>query len=104
VAGVDYPTEFRGRHPLPMEGRSLTPIFHGRQRSGHEALAWKCAGGRAIQMEDWKLVRPSDDRPWELYNLEIDIGETDNLAADFPDRVRMMATKYDTWRRRVNAR
>ena len=55
-------------------------------------------------MEDWKLVRPSDDRPWELYNLEIDIGETDNLAADFPDRVRMMATKYDTWRRRVNAR
>lgn len=59
---------------------------------------------RAIQMQDWKLVCPSDDRPWELYNLEIDIGGTDNLAADFPDCVRMMAAKYDTWRRRVNAR
>ena len=103
VAGIDYPAEFQGRHPLPMEGKSLVPIFQGKQRLGHELLAWKCGRGRAIQMENWKLVRPHDDRPWELYNLKSDIGETDNQAAKFPERVRMMAAKYAAWRRRVGA-
>jgi len=104
VAGVDYPDEFQGRHPLPMEGKSLVPIFHGRERPGHDLLAWNCGRGRAIQMKNWKLVRPRDDQPWELYNLEHDIGETDNQASKFPDRVRLMAAKYETWRKRVGAK
>lgn len=103
VAGVEYPAEFRGRHPLPMEGKSLAPVFRGEQRPGHELLAWNCGRGRAIQMGDWKLVRPRDDRPWELYNLESDIGETDNQAATQPDRVSTMAAKYEDWRQRVGA-
>ena len=104
VAGVEYPTEFHGRHPLPMEGQSLVPILHGQQRTGHQLLAWNCSRGRAIQMGDWKLVRPRDDRPWELYNLKDDIGETTNLAAKFPNRVHEMSLKYETWRQRVGAR
>lgn len=104
VAGVPYPEEFQGRRPLPMEGRSLTPILHSRKRQEHELLAWKCGRGRAIMIGDWKLVRPRDDRPWELYNLKTDIGETENLVAEFPDRVRTMREKYEAWRRRVGAR
>ncbi len=104
VAGVDYPREFQGRHPLPMEGKSLKPIFQGQQRQGHEVLAWKCGRGRAIAMKNWKLVRPRDDRPWELYDLETDIGETTNLAAKFPDRVAEMAARYEMWRHRVGAK
>lgn len=103
VAGIDYPAEFQGRHPLPAEGKSLAPIFRGRQRPGHALLAWNCGRGRAIQMGNWKLVRPRDDRPWELYNLENDIGETANRAAKHPERVRLMAAKYEAWRRRVGA-
>ncbi len=104
VAGVDYPNEFQGRHPLPMEGKSLVPIFRGHQRAGHELLAWNCGRGRAIQMENWKLVRARNDQPWELYNLEHDIGETHNQAAKFPDRVRLMSAKYETWRKHVGAK
>jgi len=104
VAGARYPEEFEGRRPVPMEGKSLVPVIRGEQRSGHEVMAWKCSRGRAIQMGGWKLVRPGDGRPWELYNLAYDIGETENLAADFPDRVRLMSGKYEEWRRRVGAR
>lgn len=104
VAGVDYPKEFQGRRPLPMEGKSLAPIFRGQQRAGHELLAWNCGRGRAIQMKNWKLIRTRDDQPWELYNLDYDIGETDNQAAKFPDRVRLMSAKYETWRKHVGAK
>ena len=104
VAGVDYPTEFRGRRPVPMEGKSLVPILRGNQRNGHELLAWNCGRGRAIQMGDWKLVRPTDNRPWELYNLATDIGETKNQANQFPERVKVMTTKYEKWRQRVGAK
>lgn len=104
VAGVEYPSVFQGRHPLPCEGKSLVPIFHGQQRPGHEVLAWNCARGRAIQMGNWKLVRPADNRPWELYQLENDISELDDQAAKYPDRVRLMAERYERWRQRVGAR
>lgn len=104
VAAVEYPKDFNGRHLVPMEGQSLTPIFRGEQRPGHELLAWNCSRGRAIQMGDWKLVRPRDDRPWELYNLESDIGETNNLSSKLSDRVQAMAAKYEDWRKRVGAK
>lgn len=104
VAGIAYPAEFQGRRPLPMEGKSLTPVFHGEQRTGHELLAWKCGRGRAIQMGDWKLVRPRDNSPWELYNLKSDTGETDNLATKFQEQVRTMTAKYEVWRKHVGAR
>jgi arylsulfatase A-like enzyme len=104
LAGVEYPTEFRGRHPVPMEGRSLMPILRGEQREGHELIAWNCARGRAILMGDWKLVRPRDNRPWELYNLTSDIGETRNLAASHAERVSAMTARYEEWRQRVGAK
>lgn len=103
VAGIEYPAEFQGRHPLPLEGRSLAPVFRGEQRQPHELLAWRCGHGRAIQQQDWKLVRPQDDQPWELYNLRDDGGETNDLAQQEPDRVRSMTADYERWRTRVGA-
>lgn len=104
VAGVEYPAEFKGRRPLPMEGKTLAPIFRGNQRTGHDTLAWNCARGRAIRSGNWKLVRPRDDRAWELYNMDVDAGETNDLAQEFPARVKSMAKQYETWRNRVGAK
>lgn len=104
LAGVTYPAEFQGRRPIPMEGKSLAPIFRGQQRHAHDVLAWKCSRGRAIRMGDWKLVRPRDNQPWELYNLSEDPGETRNLATQHADQVASMAQQYQTWRLRVGAK
>ncbi len=103
AAAADYPAEFQGRRPLPMEGKTLVPVLHGRQRAGHEVLAWNCGRGRAIRVGPWKAVRPRDDRPWELYNLAADPGETHNLAHNHSDRVQSMIEQYESWRRRVGA-
>ena len=55
-------------------------------------------------MGDWKIVRPRDKHPWELYDLSSDPGETANLAKQHPSRVKDMADRYETWRQRVGAR
>ena len=104
VSGSEYPTEFQGRRPLPLEGKSLEPIFRGRQRAPHELLAWNCGRGRAIRSGPWKLVRPRDDRAWELYNLDVDPGETNDLAPTSPERVALMTQQYQAWRARVGAK
>ena len=104
LADMKYPTEFQNRRPLPMEGKSLVPILRGEKRFGHETLAWKNPRGRALIMGDWKIVRPGDKLPWELYDVSSDPGETANLAKRQPERVKDMATRYETWRQRVGAR
>jgi arylsulfatase len=104
VSTLGYPDEFKGRHPIPMEGKSLVPIFRGEQREAHEAVGWNCARGQAIRQGKWKLVRPAPGKPWELYDLESDGGETNNLAGKSPDRVDSMALAWESWRKRVGAR
>ncbi|MBG87749.1 MAG: hypothetical protein CMO80_12715 [Verrucomicrobiales bacterium] len=104
LAGLDYPKKFNQREPVPMEGKSLKPIFNGKVRKGHNEIGWKCGKGRALMSSDWKLVRARDNKPWELYDLASDVGETQDLAMKHPERVKDMAARYQAWRKRVGAR
>jgi arylsulfatase len=44
----------------------------------------------------WKLVRKYPD-PWELYDLERDRTELNDLSAQNPERVREMLALYEGW-------
>jgi arylsulfatase len=105
MAGVSYPDAFNGHKLTPVEGRSLLPLFQGKDRPGHEALFFEHVGGRAVRMGDWKLVAYSrTPEQWELYNLVEDQTETRNVAREHPDRVRAMASAWRAWAERVGAR
>lgn len=97
VAGVEYPATFGERKVLPIAGRSLLPILKGRQRQGHPWLCWATSGCRAIRIGQWKLVSAKGG-PWELYNMETDRTELDDLAERHPERVREMAEIFQRWR------
>ena len=101
LANSEYPRKFNGNEILPMEGRSLAPIFHGNERKGHASLSWELFGNRAIRQGDWKLVWGASEKQWELYNLKTDRSETQNLAAKFPHRVTVMARDWEAWRESV---
>jgi arylsulfatase len=101
VAGATYPSSYQGRNILPLEGKSLLPVFHGQKRDGHRVLCWEQRGNKAIRMGKWKLVALRN-RPWELYNLETDRTEISNLAAQQPDIVRQMEKAYLAWATRCN--
>jgi arylsulfatase A-like enzyme len=57
--------------------------------------------GNAVRKGDWKLISPlkvgrfledAGSGDWELYNLKNDIGETNNLAEKFPEKLKELST------------
>ena len=78
-------------------------------------LCWERTGNEAVRQGDWKLVRGhgkagsngdiATDGPrtgeWGLYDTASDPGETRDVAASEPARVKEMRGAFDTWATRV---
>lgn len=103
VAGVAYPSEFHGRHPLPLEGRSLLPIFRGETRVEHAQLCWSVPRQRAIRQGKWKAVQPRAGGRWQLFDLDADGTETNDVADQEPDVLKELTSQFEVWRSRVGA-
>jgi len=101
LAGAKYP-EKRGEHDVkPMEGTSLKPAFAGKPLARKAPLFWEHEGNRAIRDGRYKLVA-KEDRAWELYDLEKDRSELENLAAAKPEVVRELDAKWNAWAERAH--
>ena len=100
VSGAKYPTEYDGNLIQPMEGVSLSPAFAGSPIHRPNPLFWEHEGNRAVRMGEWKLVskHPGD---WELYNIEADRTEMNNLAIQYPQLLKEMSGLWDDWAKRV---
>jgi len=101
VAGAVYPDEVDGRPIRPAEGVSLRPLLRGQPIDRAEPLFWEHEGNRAVRQGKWKLVAKAN-RPWELYDTDADRTETNDLAAEYPDKVRELEAKWDAWAERAN--
>jgi arylsulfatase A-like enzyme len=106
LAGAQYPKEFNSKEIHPLEGKSLVPTFTGKDVP-REAIYFEHEVNRAVRKDKWKLVsraamRPPYMGPWELYNLEKDRTETNNLAEQNPDVVTEMAAMWDNWAKENN--
>ena len=82
--------------PEGIDGISMVPTLLGRpgEQQEHEYLYWEFheQGKRqAVRMGQWKGIRQNvaknPDGPIELYNLEKDIGEANNIAVRHPSIV-----------------
>jgi arylsulfatase len=102
VAGAQYPTEYKGHKITPMEGRSLVPAFNNRPIE-REALYWEHEGNRAVRKGKWKLVSRHPGE-WELYDLEADRTELNNLAGKYPQKVEQLKAMYESWAARCEVR
>ena len=94
---------FNGKKILPLEGRSLLPIFQGKKRRPHDYLFWEHEKHEAIRHGKWKLVA-ENRRQWELYDLQRDRSEMNNLAAGYPEIVQHLKSKFEEWAQRVGVR
>ncbi|MDO5571331.1 MAG: arylsulfatase [Bacteroidales bacterium] len=102
LANAKYPQEYNGNQIIPLEGKSLLPIFKKGKREGHEYIAFEHFNEKALISNDgWKIVKVSGkNSKWELYNLNIDRTEMHNVATDYPDILENLVQKYDQWSKR----
>ncbi|WP_027137450.1 arylsulfatase [Gaetbulibacter saemankumensis] len=100
-----YPKEFKGNTITPTPGKSIIPLLQGdASYEAQKVYFWEHYGSNAIRKGDWKLVKLDSDNPWELYNLSLDKTENNNLASEFPDKVKeleeewmLLAKKYNVF-------
>jgi arylsulfatase A-like enzyme len=118
--GLEAPMTIKGVTQSPIEGHSLAACLHdGAAPSPHHTQYFEMMGHRALYHKGWRAVCPwpgpsfhesnrrfgepidaatltqLDAKGWELYNLEMDAAETNNLAASERERlIAMIAMWY----------
>ncbi|MGQ7868421.1 arylsulfatase [Sunxiuqinia sp. sy24] len=86
IAGIDAPED--------TDGISFLPELIGGKQKSHQHLYWEFpayGGQQAVRMGKWKGIRNNikkGNMTIELYNLEDDIQEQNDIASEYPDIVR----------------
>jgi len=102
VVSAEYPIEHDGNQILSLEGNSLVPIFSNQgQGNGKEALYWEHEGNCAVRQGKWKLVTKYP-KEWELYDIEADRTELNDLSNQYPDVVAELSGLYQAWASRCS--
>ncbi len=95
IAGAKYLSEYKGNKIIPMEGKSLVPAFENKPIQ-REAIYWEHEGNRAVRQGKWKLVSRHPGG-WELYDLEADRTELNDLAQKYTRTVEELKAMYESW-------
>lgn len=87
-------------HPtIPTDGRNLLPLLGGdAPKQQARELYWRVGEKGALRYGDWKIVRhssASEGQGWELYNLSVDPGETQDLAGREETQLRDLQSRWE---------
>ncbi len=103
AAGAAYPTELDGNPITPLEGESLMPALAGRKWSREQPVFVEHEGHRGVRAGLWKLVAEHGGG-WELYDMNEDRTELNDLADRNPAKVAELAKLYGEWAVRCGVR
>jgi arylsulfatase len=104
VADVSHTEEFDGRTVLPMQGQSLLDLLSGEADSpylGAGRVGYELFGLKAFFDGDWKILwmpRPFASGEWELYDLTVDPGETNDLSNEYPQKLDEMIALWEQYK------
>lgn len=94
LAGVDAPPD--------TDGISIVPELLGlsAQQERHEYLYWEFhneiwSSSQAIRMGNWKGIRRKPGAALEIYDLEKDVAERQDVASDYPEIVEKVEAYMD---------
>tara|TARA_R110002049_G_scaffold50370_1_gene142929 strand:+ start:14460 stop:16187 length:1728 start_codon:yes stop_codon:yes gene_type:complete len=94
-----------------IDGRSLSPVLNDPNETlNRDALYFHyphyystTSPVSAIRKGPWKLLEYYEDGRIELYNVDVDQGETSNQASSHPDLAAQLHAQLRAWRIRVGA-
>ena len=92
--------------PEQTNGISILPILTGKEQAKHQSLNWEIQidsnkkmpdGGfrQSARIDNWKGVRYGINSKIEIYNLDKDISESNNVAKEHPELVKKMKTIFE---------
>jgi arylsulfatase len=101
LIGIEAPAEIAGCRQMPLEGESFArSITDASAPSRSSPQYFEMFGHRGLWQGGWKAVAfhpsgtPFENDKWELFHLDQDFSETDDLAAKEPAR---LATMIAAW-------
>lgn len=111
ICQIDFLASFADllNHPLPSDAApdsvNVLKALMGMPQQGRQVLVEQGHGGRlALRVGHWKYIPPGrrwqrGKAPAELYNLARDINESNNLAREYPKRLKQMRARLKQIRR-----
>ncbi|MCW3838355.1 arylsulfatase [Sphingomonas canadensis] len=107
AAGVTPPATINGRDAMPITGTSIAYTFDAPDApTRKQSQYFELMGNRGIWANGWKAVvhhetgADYDSEQWELYRLDSDFSENDDLAARHPEK---LAELKALWEREAEA-
>jgi arylsulfatase A-like enzyme len=92
ISGIKLPLD------REYDGKNLMPYISGQNKNfPHKALFWKAAYNRAVLKDGWKLIIDTKNNKRILYNLNEDISEKNNLAAQVQEKVKQLEEEFNIW-------
>jgi len=103
LVGVASPTEINGMRQMPIEGTSFAAsLADPTAPSKAAAQYFEMFGHRGLWHAGWKAVAfhppgtPYENDRWELFHLDEDFSETNDLATTHPDRLAALVERWWT--------
>lgn len=107
ISDAEYPAVFEGNEIVPMQGQSLTPHFEG-ENNDRGPIFWEHEANIGVRDGKWKLVAKTaensefDPKNLELYNMDEDPSELNDLAEEHPQKLSAMYEAWKVWADKVN--
>ncbi len=101
LANVSHPSEQNDAIPAMM-GNSLNPLLTGQVSAVHagEGIGYELHGRRAYFKDEWKIVNlsaPFGNGDWQLYNLQDDPTEINDLSNEHPEKREELITGWNEY-------
>ena len=78
----------------------MLPVLKGKKHQRERELGWFLYGSRAYRVGKWKLVWGVTAKKWELYDMEADRTEVNDLSAKYPEMVKNLSDRWQNWAER----
>ena len=86
-----------------MDGRNPIDALKGTGSSPHESLFFQFRKYSAVRQGSYKLLRTSPEKPFMLFDLMKDVGETRDIRSENPQIAARMEGRFEAWRRETAA-